>query len=251
MAATTLTLSRSPIARPVSVDSDFGGTLAARQIKVTGLEHFARDGYLVLGSEPQVNQVSIDEAWPYVTLRGDVLGDVRGRCLIVGEQTLAASGNITAATWSRTYSPEKRSSFYPDVSVLASEFWWTGVRPSASVFIKIHDLRLEPFFERLARIERGDWDAELGRMPSARALRNAKAVLAQLSGGSITPKKVVGGDGLIAFYFTTGQKYSTIEVLNNGSTLLLNSDSQTLPEVQRFKISDLPTIFEKIRAHIS
>jgi hypothetical protein len=251
MAATTLNLSRLPIARPTSVDLDFGGTLAAKQIRVTGVGHFARDGYLVLGSDVRASPSSIDEAWPQVTLRGDVAAAMKPQYVIVGEQTLALSGNVTAATCSRTFSPIKRSGFFPDVAVVTSESWWTGLNPSKSVSIKVHDKRLEPLFDRLARIERGEWDSQLGRAPNARALRNAKAVLGKLSGGPITPKRVVGGDGMIAFYFTMGPKYSTIEVLNNGSALLLSSDGLSAPEVRCFRLADLASILDKILAHIS
>ena len=123
--------------------------------------------------------------------------------------------------------------------------------PALPRFNSPPDRRLEPFYDRLARIERGEWDAEFGRMPSRTALTNAKAILDQLSGGPLTPKKVVGGDGLIAFYFTTGAKYSTIEALNSGAMLLLNSDGQALPNVQRFTLAELPSILDTVRAHIA
>src|SRR5438067_9771752 len=98
MAATTVNFSRAPIARPASVDADFGGTLAAKQITVSGQERFANDGYIVLGAEPSGSQVASQEEWPTVTLRGDVISSVQSNRWIIGERTLAPSANLTAAT---------------------------------------------------------------------------------------------------------------------------------------------------------
>jgi len=251
MAATSLNVALRPSARPAAVDLEFGGTLAATQIKVSGREHFARDGYIVVGSKPRGNDAPTYEGLAGVTVIAQAFGTGPSNYVIVSEKTLAPSGNVTAATWARTFSPNMRPSFYPAVAVSTSEFWWTGNRPSLAASIKVHDRRLETFYDRLSRMERGEWDSELGRMPSKTALTKTKAVLSQLSGGPIVPKKLVGGDGLIAIYFTTGAKYSSIEILNSGAMLILNSDGQTVPDVKRFTLAKLPSVIDKIRAHIS
>src|SRR5438045_3756665 len=102
MATTTVDRSRRPSVQPASVDINFGGTLAARQIKLTGPELFARDGYLVLGYAPQADRVFAREEWSNVALKG-TSGLGRGRCVIIGEKTVASSSNLSAATWARAY----------------------------------------------------------------------------------------------------------------------------------------------------
>jgi hypothetical protein len=239
-----------PSARPAAVDLELGSTLAATQIKVSGREHFARDGYIVVSFKPQANDAPICESATGVTVVAQAFGTGPCNYVIVGEKTLAPSGNVTAATWARTFSPVTRPSFSA-VAVCTSEFWWTGNRASVGASIKVDDRRLAPFYERLARIEQGEWDSELGKRPAKTALTNARAVLNQLKGGPVAPKKLVGGDGLIAIYFTTGVKYSSVEILNNGAMLILNSDGQAPPLVERFTLAKLPSIIDKIRAHIA
>lgn len=251
MAATSLNVARLPVPRRASVDVEFGGTLAGTHVTVPGPAHFARDGYVFVGCEVQGNDVPVYEGSPNVTFIGEVLGNVSLNYVIVGEKTLATSGNVNAATWSRTFPSAKRPSFYPEWPMSVSDFWGPGDRPFSSVPIKFHDRRLNPFFHRLAKFEGGDWDSDLGRAPSKAALTKVKAVLHELGGGPLMPTKLVGGDGVTALYFSTGAKYSTIEISNNGVMLMLNSTGQGVPEVERFTLRKLPSIIVQIRAHIA
>jgi hypothetical protein len=61
----------------------------------------------------------------------------------------------------------------------------------------------------------------------------------------------VGGDGLLGIYFTTGSRYSSIQVLNNGGLLIIYSGTNVVPVVERFRVAELPEIISRINAHIS
>ncbi len=67
----------------------------------------------------------------------------------------------------------------------------------------------------------------------------------------MVPKRVVAADARVVLYFTTGEKYSNVEILNTGAMLLLNSDSHNVPEVKRFALRSLPLILDQIRAHLA
>ncbi len=251
MAATSLGLARLPIARSAVVDPEFGGTIAARKIKVAGGGHFLTGSYLVMGPDLQTEQSPAFESSPRATSVAHFGWTEDINYVIVSERTLAPSANVSAATMSRITLGVAIPSFYPELPVSVAQYWWTGAQPSSSASVKLRDRRLEPFFNKLDGIDRGEWDALRGTRPSAKATANARSVLTRLSGGAIVPRRVVAADARIVLYFTTGEKYSNVEILNTGAMLLLNSDGHNIPEVKRFSFRSLASILDQIRAHLA
>lgn len=250
MAATILNMAPPPLARSAAVDADFGGTLSASDITISGSAHVSRDGYIVITSEPRANTIVDLEEPPSVGLIEDGFMETpSSRYVVVGKARLY--GSLTAATYVAA-STVRRPVFYPEIRIARSDFWWSGDQPSTMPAYEVLDRRLDSFYARINKIEGGDWNPALGIRPNDRALSAARVVLDALNGMALLPKKVVGGDEQIVLYFTSGQRYSNIEILNNGMMFVLHSDGQTPPKAERFKLKDdLSSILDAIRAHLA
>lgn len=251
MATAAASIRPLPFARPASVDAEFGSTLTAQQVKISGPQYFRAGNYLIVGSATEAGQAPAQYAPPDIAAIDVFYGNTPTAEMIVSERTIISSGSVNAATMSRPVTALRPHQFYADLQITSGEYWWTGDSPSVFVSFKLHDRRLAPFFDRLARIEEGEWDPGLGRLPSKTALAKTRAVLKALSGGPITPKKVIGGDGLVVIYFTTGEKYSNIEIHNNGSMVVLTSDGQAVPQVRKFTLEQASSTIDQIRAYLA
>ena len=251
MATAAVSIRPLPLARPASVDAEFGNALTVQHVKVSGPQYFRAGNYLIVGSATEAGQAPAQYAPPNIAAIDGFYANSPTTGMIVSERTIMSSGFVNAATMSRPATQVRPRQFYPDLQITSGEYWWTGDRPSVFVSFKLHDRRLAPFFDRLARIEDGEWDASLGRLPSRTAIAKTRAVLKALSGGPITPKKVIGGDGSVVIYFTTGERYSNIEIYNNGAMVMLNSDGHAVPDVKRFALSQSSSIIDQIRAYLA
>ena len=118
--------------------------------------------------------------------------------------------------------------------------------PSAtSVSVHFHDRRLEPFLERLSRVERGEWGENRGRRPSRQALAKAQAILRRLSGGALVPKRS-SAQTVESYRILPGARATrTSKCWRTGALLMLNSDGINVPEVRRFALRDLPSAIEQ------
>jgi hypothetical protein len=250
MAANLLNTAPPPMARSASVDAEFAGTLSASDLAVSGPTQIVRDGYIVIGSNARANTiVGLEEPRPVDLIADGFAEEPCNRYVVVGRRIRYS--NVTAATCATTVSI-RRPSFYPEIRIARSDFWWGGDQPSTMPAYEVLDRRLDPFYERIDKIAAGEWSPALGTRPNDRALSAARAVLDALNGRVVLPKRVVGGDEQIVFYFTNGPRYSNIEILNNGMMFVLHSDGQTAPKAERFKLKDdLSSILDAIRAHLA
>src|SRR5437762_4297984 len=98
MAAAAMNMSRLPVARPASVDAEFGSTLTVQHVKVSGPQYFVAGSYLSVGSTTVAGQAPPQYAAPDITLAGEFYGNTQTNRLIVSERSIAPSGFCTAAT---------------------------------------------------------------------------------------------------------------------------------------------------------
>jgi hypothetical protein len=250
MAATSLNLVRLPVARPV-VYSGYGGTMTARQITVSGTSGFVTGSYLLVNSDFGIMREPGHETYLTTPLTDQFFGGSDNPYIVVTERMLAGPTDLSAATMSRIALRNLLPTFSPDVPLTMTQCWWPGDYPSSFASLRIHDRRLEPFFDSLRRIEGGEWDKLRGRRPSKKALRVAKAVLARLSGAPVAPTKVIASNARILIYFSGDEKYSNIEILNTGAMLIINSNGSDVPEAKRFVMDSFSSVLTQISAHLT
>lgn len=238
------------MARSAAVDEEFGGTLSASDITMSGTSHVIRDGYIVMSAEPRPNViVDLEEPQTVGVVEDGFVEATSNRYVVVGKAI--RYGSPSAATFV-TVPTVRRPVFYPEIRCARPDFWWGGDQPSTMPAYEVLDRRLDAFYARIDKIEAGEWNPALGTKPNDRALSAARGVLDALNGMALLPKKVVGGDEQIVLYFTSGQRYSNIEILNNGMMFVLHSDGQAAPKAERFRLKDdLSSVLDAIRAHLA
>jgi hypothetical protein len=237
------------MARSAAVDDELGGTLSASAIVVSGLTNVIRDGYILISSEARANAVVGLEGSQFLKVLAESFAEQPLNQYVMVGKTPRFS-NVTAATCATV--AVRRPMFYAEMLVPRPDFWWSGSHPSTMPAYEVLDRRLVPFYERIDKIVAGDWNSALGTKPNARALSAARLVLNALNGSALLPKKVVAGDEQVVLYFTSGARYSNIEVLNNGMTFVLHGDGQTAPKAVRFKLKDnLSAVLDAVRAHLA
>lgn len=251
MATPILGVGIRSVQRPVSAGTAFGEALSERSIRTPGSEPQLTGSYVIIGPDTveghSTGPVTYGNVIALTPASGFHAG-IQDSRVIVRRLFPASGGDVSAATLGAG-TVVTVPHFYPNVALEGIESSWAS--STGRFRVRFHDRRLEPFFERLSRIEQGEWDELRGRRPSATALANARQILARLKGDTLIPKKVVAADGRVVLYFTSGIRYSNIEVLNTGALLLVNSDGVGIPRVNRFKLSNLPSTINQIRAHTS
>lgn len=249
MAATSLNLLPLPEARSAGVDEEFGATLSAGDISIRGASHVIRDGYIVIDAAPQANVMIGLQGPPVVELIEDgFTAEVSTRYVAFGTASRYAS--LSAATCFPA-SAVPRPSFYPEVRFARSDFWWTLDQQPLSSAYKLLDRRLDPLYERLDQIEQGEWDAALGTKPNSHAISAARLVLHALNGKQLAPNRLVGADEQLVLYFSSGRRFSNIEIMNNRMMFVAHGEGSIAMKPERFKMRSLASVLDAIRAHLA
>jgi hypothetical protein len=245
------TLEQIATARPATVDARSSGTLAAKQIRLTGPAPYVTDNYLIVGAEPVHPNFSPKRRYEATTVAvhtSFALPEVD--YLIVTDRSLSTPMGNTAATLSRSTRGFRRQFVAALPATMIA--WCYGDRTNEPVTISITDRRLQSFYDRLDQIEGGDWDENRrGKAPSVGAIELARSVLNALSGDALIPTRVVASEGRIVIYFSAGRKYANIDILNRRDVVVMMSDGVNLPSVKGFTASKLSSAIAQVRGHIA
>ena len=236
-----------PIARTSLGVFEATDTRSGRDILVPRPHHFASGSYVITNIVP----TAFASPWAHGDLQSAV-SNVRvlypaGTAKRLVEKTFVPSGAANAATLSvRSFALAAAAKV-----LFAAEPWFASGEAAVVAVTSVRDNRLLPLFARLAAFEAGEWESYRGRRPSRRALDKAAAVLRTLYGSSVLPERLIGADARIVFYFTTGEKYSNIEVTNTGSVFLIKGDEQSRPAAQLVTDRSLRSVIDEVRAFLS
>jgi hypothetical protein len=237
------------VARTKASEGEFSGSKAVEEIRTTRQPQEATSGYIILG--PTIGgspDITTNIPWPtQVKSTSAARGSFYGGRLILAAKTPIWSGVVNASTLeARTLVSERSGGWKYAAGTLL-----VGEKTSMLAVPQLEDKRLQPLFDRIEAFQRGEWEPFRGEPPNERATENTLAVLRALSGGSLIPKRLLGSDGRLVLYFTTGEKYSNIEVANTGQMIAIKSNGQGAPQVRPFTLRTLTKVLEDVSAYLA
>jgi hypothetical protein len=246
-----ITLEHVATARPATVDALSSGTLVGKQIRLTGTSPYVTDNYLIIGAEPSHPDLSPRNLVIATTVTVNLSFAVRTvDYLIIRDRNLSTPMGNTAATFARSTRRVQRQFFAAPPSTLSA--WCYGDKPTETIGVSITDRRLQPFYDRLDQIERGEWDRHRrGNAPSGEVIKIARNTLNAVSGDALIPARIVAAEGRIVIHFSAGRKFANIEILNRRDLMVMTSDGVNVPFVKGFTAPRLTSAIAQVRAHIA